>query len=55
MVTESTAIKAGQGITTLGKPNNCSMGYRVKVNGKAGYITAGHCFNGMVIQQLVVL
>lgn len=46
MVTESTAIKAGQGITTLGKPNNCSMGYRVKVNGKAGYITAGHCFNG---------
>lgn len=46
MVTEATPIKAGQGITTKGYDNNCSMGYRVKVNGKAGYITAAHCFTG---------
>lgn len=46
MVNEATSIKAGQGITTKGKPNNCSMGYRVKIGGKAGYITAAHCFNG---------
>lgn len=46
MVTEATAIKAGQGITTQGYANNCSMGYRVKIGGKAGYITSAHCFNG---------
>lgn len=46
MVSEATPIKAGQGLTTKGIPDNCSMGYRVKIGGKAGYITAAHCFNG---------
>lgn len=44
MVSESQQIKAGQEIST--EKGKCSMGYRVKINGKAGYITAGHCFSG---------
>ena len=44
MQNEATSIKAGQGISTpLG---TCSMGYRVKIGGKAGYITSAHCFSG---------
>ena len=42
----ATSLNAGQSIATNGIPNNCSMGYRVKINGVSGYITAGHCFNG---------
>lgn len=45
MVSEATPIKAGQGISVPG--GTCSMGYRVKIGGKAGYITAGHCFSGI--------
>lgn len=41
---EATPIKAGQGISVPG--GTCSMGYRVKIGGKAGYITAAHCFSG---------
>lgn len=26
--------------------NTCSMGYRVRIGGANGYITAGHCFSG---------
>lgn len=42
----ATSLDAGQPIATNGVSNNCSMGYRVKINGVSGYITAGHCFNG---------
>lgn len=38
------SLKAGEEIST--SKGKCSMGYRVKVNGKKGYITAGHCFSG---------
>lgn len=38
-------LKAGEKISVTG--GSCSMGYRVKIGGKAGYITAGHCFNGV--------
>lgn len=41
----ATTLKPGQAIATNGIANNCSMGYRVKVDGNAGYITAGHCFD----------
>lgn len=27
--------------------NNCSMGYRTKINNKKGYITSAHCFTGV--------
>ena len=40
----ATTLKAGQQISVPG--GLCSMGYRVKIGGKAGYITAGHCFSG---------
>ncbi len=40
---EANQIKAGQGISVPG--GTCSMGYRVKIGGKAGYITAAHCFS----------
>lgn len=40
----ATTIKAGQKISVPG--GSCSMGYRVKIDGKAGYLTAGHCFDG---------
>lgn len=40
-------MNPGQGITTKGKPDNCSMGYRVKIDGSVGYLTSGHCFNGV--------
>lgn len=40
----ATTLKAGQQISVPG--GLCSMGYRVKINGQAGYITTGHCFNG---------
>lgn len=43
---ETEAMKPGQGITTKGVANNCTMGYRVKINGKQGYLTSGHCFDG---------
>lgn len=36
-------LKAGAEISV--PDGKCSMGYRVKINGKNGYITAGHCFN----------
>lgn len=39
------SLKAGGGIKTKGISNSCSMGFRAKVNGKVGYITAGHCYN----------
>lgn len=42
---EATIIKAGQKITAT--KGTCSMGYRVKLGGKVGYITAGHCFNNV--------
>lgn len=41
----ATTLKAGQGIST--SPGPCSMGFRAKVNGKTGIITAGHCTNGL--------
>lgn len=44
--TDHSSIYAGQAIMTKNVPNNCSMGYRVKIGGKAGYLTAGHCFDG---------
>lgn len=44
LVNEATTIKAGQGISVPG--GTCSMGYRVKINGFSGYITAAHCFSG---------
>lgn len=40
----ATTLKAGQEISVPG--GLCSMGYRVKIGGMAGYITAGHCFSG---------
>lgn len=40
----ATTLKAGQKISVSG--GTCSMGYRVKINGASGYITAGHCFSG---------
>ena len=40
----ATTLKAGQQIST--SAGLCSMGYRVKIDGKAGYLTAGHCFSG---------
>lgn len=40
----ATTLKAGKQISVPG--GNCSMGYRVKINGNKGYITAGHCFSG---------
>ncbi len=40
----ATTLKAGQKISVSG--GSCSMGFRVKIDGKAGYITAGHCFSG---------
>lgn len=43
---ETNSIDAGQGIIAGGK-DNCSMGYRVKINNKEGYITAAHCFSGL--------
>ena len=43
---EMNSIDAGQGIIAGGK-DNCSMGYRVKINNKEGYITAAHCFSGL--------
>ena len=39
---EETSLKAGEKISVNG--GYCSMGYRVKVNDKKGYITTGHCF-----------
>lgn len=39
----ATTLKAGQQINVPG--GTCSIGYRVKINGKSGYITAGHCFS----------
>lgn len=45
MNTEATELKPGQGIETKEYQDNCSLGYRAKINGRAGYITAGHCFN----------
>lgn len=44
---DQASLKAGQGITTKGQENNCSMGWRAKVDGKSGYITAAHCVNGL--------
>lgn len=35
-------LNAGGNISDLG----CSMGFRVKVNGQEGYVTAGHCVEG---------
>lgn len=46
-ITTATTLKAGQGIPSDITPNFCSVGYRVKVNGKEGYITAGHCVKGL--------
>ena len=40
------ALNAGSGIKTKGVDNNCSMGFRAKINGNVGYITAGHCYDG---------
>lgn len=40
----ATTLKAGKQISVPG--GSCSMGYRVKINGNKGYITAGHCFSG---------
>ncbi len=37
------ALKAGQQISVT--HGSCSMGFRVKVNGEKGYITAAHCFD----------
>lgn len=39
--TMATTIKSGGSISTQG--GICSMGFRTKYNGKAGYVTAGHC------------
>ena len=36
-------LDAGAGISVTN--GTCSMGYRVRVLGQNGYITAGHCFN----------
>lgn len=41
----SNSLNAGQGINAFGVKDNCSMGYRAKINNKIGYITAAHCFN----------
>ena len=38
------SLDAGQGLTIGKYEDNCSMGYRVKINNKPGYITAAHCF-----------
>ncbi len=43
---DTSELKAGSGITTMGITNNCSLGFRAKYNGMDGYITAGHCFSG---------
>ncbi len=43
---DTSELKAGSGITTQGKPDSCSLGFRAKYNGMDGYITAGHCFSG---------
>lgn len=42
-INNAKTLKAGQEIST--SDGLCSMGYRVKIGGKAGYITAGHCFS----------
>lgn len=42
---QATTLKAGAGISVSG--GTCSMGYRSRVGGKDGYITAGHCVNGL--------
>lgn len=42
---EDQALKAGEKISVT--DGHCSMGYRVKINGDKGYITAGHCFDGV--------
>ena len=42
-INTATTLKAGQGIPSDITNNFCSVGYRAKVNGKEGYITAGHC------------
>lgn len=39
-------INAGQSITVSGG-GYCSMGFRARLNGKNGYITAGHCVTGL--------
>lgn len=41
----ATTLKAGRQISVPG--GSCSMGYRVKISGNKGYITAGHCFTGI--------
>lgn len=42
---EDQALKVGEKISVT--DGHCSMGYRVKINGDKGYITAGHCFDGV--------
>lgn len=42
-INTATTLKAGQGIPSDITNNFCSVGYRAKINGKEGYITAGHC------------
>ena len=43
--TEQIDLKGGQELFINGI-STCSMGYRAKLNGKNGYVTAGHCVNG---------
>ena len=39
-------LNAGSAISVHG--GTCSMGFRVKYNGNKGYLTAGHCFDGLL-------
>lgn len=52
---QPTAVNAGEGWTDEGLDVNCTLGFKVQVNGYTGMVTAGHCFwNGRVGQFEVI-
>lgn len=42
----ATTLKAGGGLPSTSGGPFCSVGFRAKLNGTAGFVTAGHCVDG---------
>ena len=44
----ASTLNSGAPLPTVAPPGgHCSVGYRAKLNGVAGFVTAGHCVKGI--------